>query len=250
MIVTNAHGINAGEYPILNAKGKDFFFADFQSVSDGVEYIMSLCSKRLPDAYGYNPYDIQVLSPSKKGISGVFNLNERLREVLNPPSKDKKERDFGFRLFREGDKVMQIKNNYDLRWTIPQTTEVGNGVFNGDVGIISSIRTDLNTLTVMFDEKKVVYDFKDIPDELELAYCITIHKSQGSEFPVIVMPMYEAPHMLISRNLLYTGVTRAKSLVVLVGKESIIHAMVDNNREDRRYSGLGSKLAGMSDENK
>lgn len=248
MIVTNAHGINGGKYPILNAKDKDFFFADLPNPSDGLEYILSLCSSRLPKAYGFEPYDIQVLSPAKKGVCGVYNLNERLRDALNPPDKSKRERDFGFRLFREGDKVMQIRNNYDIRWTNLVNTEVGNGVFNGDVGIISSIRSDLHTLTVMFDDKKVVYDFGDIADELELAYCITIHKSQGSEFPAVVMPMYEAPHMLINRNLLYTGVTRAKSLVVLVGRESIIHAMVDNNREDRRYSGLRDKLANTNDE--
>lgn len=248
MIVTNAHGINNGEYPVLNAKGKDFFFADFQNASDGVEYILSLCSKRLPAAYGFDPYDIQVLSPSKKGIAGVHNINERLRNVLNPPDKSKRERDFGYCIFREGDKVMQIRNNYDLRWTNVKTTEVGNGVFNGDVGIISSIRTDLSTLTVMYDDRKAVYDFSDVPEEIELAYCVTIHKSQGSEFPAVVMPMFEAPPMLINRNLFYTGVTRAKSLVVLVGKESIIHAMVDNNREDKRYSGLKRALVEINND--
>lgn len=242
MIVTNAHGIYNGEYPVLNAPGKDFFFADCPNAADGVEYILSLCNTRLPKAYGYNPFDIQVLSPAKKGIAGVYNLNERLRDVLNPPSKDKKERDFGFRLFREGDKVMQVRNNYDIKWQNLMGTENGNGVFNGDVGVISSIKNEFHTLTVMYDDKKVTYDFNDVSDELELAYCITIHKSQGSEFPVIVMPMYDAPHMLINRNLLYTGITRAKYLVVLVGKETIIHKMVDNNREDMRYSGLKDKL--------
>ena len=185
---------------------------------------------------------MQVLSPSKKGIAGVNNLNEILREVLNPASKDKKEHDFGFRLFREGDKVMQIRNNYDIRWEDVTTTRLGNGVFNGDVGTITSIRNDLKTITVMYDERKVVYEFKDISEEIELAYCVTIHKSQGSEFPVVVIPMYDAPHMLINRNLLYTGVTRAKSLVVLVGREEIVHKMVDNNREDKRYSGLCKRL--------
>ena len=242
MIVTNAHGIYNGEYPVLNAPGKDFFFADCRDAADGVEYILSLCSTRLPKAYGCSPFDIQVLSPAKKGIAGVNNLNERLRDVLNPPSDDKKERDFGFRLFREGDKVMQIRNNYDIKWQNLTGTENGNGVFNGDVGVISSIRSEFHTLTVIYDDKKVTYDFNDVAEELDLAYCITIHKSQGSEFPVIVMPMYDAPHMLINRNLLYTGVTRAKYLVVLVGRETIIHKMVDNNREDMRYSGLKRKL--------
>jgi len=242
MIVTNAHGINEGKYPVLNARDKDFFFADIPSAADGVRYISSLCSERLPGAYGYEPFDIQVLSPSKKGTAGVINMNEVLRSVLNPPSPEKKEQDFGFRLFREGDKVMQIRNNYDIRWTNTNTTELGNGVFNGDVGVITSIRKEFQTVTVMYDERKVVYDFKEISDELELAYCVTIHKSQGSEFPAVIIPMYEAPHMLVNRNLLYTGVTRAKSLVVLVGKEEIIRSMVDNNREDMRYSGLSKRL--------
>ena len=242
MIVTNAHGINEGRYPVLNAKDKDFFFADIPSATDGIQYIASLCSTRLPKAYGYDSFDIQVLSPSKKGTAGVINMNELLRSVLNPPSKDKQEHDFGFRLFREGDKVMQIRNNYDIRWTNTTTTQLGNGVFNGDVGVVVSIRNDLHTMTVMFDDRRVVYDFKDISDELELAYCVTIHKSQGSEFPVVIIPMYDAPHMLVNRNLLYTGVTRAKNLVVLVGREYVIHNMVDNNREDRRYSGLKKRL--------
>lgn len=242
MIVTNAHGINKGEYPVLNSKDTDFFFADVPSSKDGVAYISSLCAERLPKAYGYDPYDIQVLSPSKKGTAGVINMNEALREVLNPPSPQKKEQDFGYRFFREGDKVMQIRNNYDIRWTNTNTSELGNGVFNGDVGVISSIRKEFQTITVMYDERKVVYDFKEISDELELAYCVTIHKSQGSEFPAIIIPMYEAPHMLMNRNLLYTGVTRAKSLVVLVGKEAVIRNMVDNNREDKRYSGLNKRL--------
>ncbi len=242
LIVTNAHGINEGKYPVLNAKDKDFFFAEVPFAQDGVKYIASLCAERLPKAYGYTSYDIQVLSPSKKGVAGVINMNEVLRDSLNPPSKDKKEYDFGYRVFREGDKVMQIRNNYDIRWTNTTTTELGNGVFNGDVGVITSIRKEFGTLTVMYDERKVVYDFKELSDELELAYCVTIHKSQGSEFPVVIIPMYEAPHMLVNRNLLYTGVTRAKNMVILVGREEIVCAMVDNNREDKRYSGLSKRI--------
>ncbi len=242
LIITNAHGINQGVYPVLNAKDKDFFFADVPNPADGVRYISSLCNGRISKAYGFEAFDIQVLSPTKKGIAGSVNINECIRDSLNPPSEDKKEYDFGFRLFREGDKVMQIRNNYDIRWTNVITTRLGNGVFNGDVGIITSIRKEFKTLTVMYDDRKVVYDFKDIADELEHAYCITIHKSQGSEFPVVIIPMYDAPHMLINRNLLYTGVTRAKSLVILVGRESVIRTMVDNNREDKRYSGLEKRL--------
>lgn len=242
MIVTNAHGINEGKYPVLNAKDKDFFFAEIPSATDGIQYIASLCSSRLPDSFGYSPMDIQVLSPSKKGIAGVININEVLRSSINPPSDKKKEQDFGFRMFREGDKVMQIRNNYDIRWTSTVTSEIGNGVFNGDVGIITSIQKEFHTITVVYDDRKVVYDFKEIADEIELAYCITIHKSQGSEFPVVVIPMYEAPQMLVNRNLLYTAVTRAKNLVVLVGKKEVIHQMVDNSREDKRYSGLNKRL--------
>jgi exodeoxyribonuclease V alpha subunit len=247
LIVTNAHGINEGRYPVLNVKDKDFFFAPIPSPVQGVKYIASLCSEKLPKAYDIKPFDIQVLAPSKKGTAGVINLNEALREILNPPSEDKREQDMGFRLFREGDKVMQIRNNYDIKWTNITTTKLGNGVFNGDVGIIESIRKDLKTITVLFDDRRVVYDYKDISDELELAYCITIHKSQGSEFPVVIIPMYDAPHMLVNRNLLYTGVTRAKSLVVLVGREEIICQMVDNNREDKRYSGLRKRLSANED---
>lgn len=245
MIVTNAHGIYNGNYPVCNVKGKDFFFADFSDANDGLSYILSLCSTRLPKAYGFSSFDIQVLSPAKKGICGVYNLNEKLREVINPPSKGKKEHDFGFRTLREGDKVMQIRNNYDIKWSSTAGAEGGSGVFNGDVGVITDINESLHTVTVMYDDKKVVYDFKDA-DEIEHAYCITIHKSQGSEFPAIIMPMYEAPYMLMNRNLLYTGVTRAKQLVILVGKESVIRTMTDNNREDRRYSGLKNKLAEKS----
>jgi len=242
LIVTNAHAINEGRYPIIHEKDKDFFFADVPSTSDGISYIASLCSERLPKAYGIKPFDVQVLSPSKKGMAGVINMNEILRDAMNPPSEDKNEYDFGFRLFREGDKVMQIRNNYDIKWTNIITSQLGNGVFNGDVGVVSSIRKEFKTITVMYDDRKVVYDFKDIADELELAYCITIHKSQGSEFPVVIIPMYDAPYMLVNRNLFYTGVTRAKNLVVLVGKETVINAMVDNNREDKRYSGLKKRL--------
>ncbi len=242
LIITNAHGINQGRYPILTEKDKDFFFADIPNPADGAKYIASLCAKKLPEAYGYNGFDIQVLSPAKKGVAGVNNLNELLHDTLNPPSKDKKEHDFGFRILREGDKVMQIRNNYDISWTNTTTSRLGNGVFNGDVGVIESVRNDLKTITVMYDDRRVVYDFKDISEEIELAYCVTIHKSQGSEFSAVIIPMYDAPHMLISRNLLYTGITRAKNLVILVGREDIIRRMVDNNREDKRYSALCKRL--------
>lgn len=240
-IVSNAHAINAGDYPVCNQKDGDFYFASVHTPEQGASYICELCLTRLTSTYGYAPFDIQVLSPTKKGVTGVNNLNKILQNLINPPSKFKKERTFGDIVFREGDKVMQIKNNYDLEWTDVEKDYPGSGVFNGDVGYIKEINHDFHTLTVIFDDKKVTYSFKDL-SELTLAYCITVHKSQGSEFPVVVMPMFRAPDMLLSRNLLYTGVTRAKKLVVLVGSKQILHRMVDNNREDKRYSGLMEKL--------
>ena len=241
MIVVNAHDVNNGNYPKCNIKDKDFFFMPYADSNQGYECILSLCSERLPKAYGYNNFDIQVLAPSKKGINGVYNLNTGLQNILNPADGTKNEKKYGDIIFREGDKVMQIKNNYDIGWTLENGT-VGSGVFNGDVGVVHKISENFNTVTVIYDEeKKVVYDFKAL-DQLELAYAVTVHKSQGSEFPAVIMPLYEAPYMLINRNLFYTGITRARDLVILVGREDIMHKMVDNNRENRRFSGLKEKL--------
>ena len=241
MIVTNAHAINEGEYPECNVKDGDFYFASKSTPEQGAEYICELCFSRLKNTYGYDPFDIQVLSPTKKGIAGVNNLNKVLQGLLNPAHKTKKEKSYGDTVFREGDKVMQIKNNYDMEWNDVETDYPGSGIFNGDVGYIKEINHDFHEMTVVFDDKKVRYNFRDLA-ELTLAYCITVHKSQGSEFPVVVMPMFKAPDMLLSRNLLYTGVTRAKKLVVLVGMKPIMERMVDNNREDKRYCGLMEKL--------
>ncbi len=241
MIVVNAHYINSGMYPQCNIEGKDFFFASCPDVKKGYDYIMSLCSKKLPEKYGVNPLDIQVLSPAKKGVAGVFSLNTGLQDILNPSCDEKKEKRYGDIVFREGDKVMQIKNNYDKSWTMDGGV-IGSGVFNGDVGIIDKISEKFSTLSVIYDDnKKVVYDFREL-DEIELAYAVTVHKSQGSEFPVVIIPMYDAPYMLINRNLFYTGITRARDLVVLVGREEIVKKMVDNNRETKRFSGLQEKI--------
>ncbi len=240
-IVTNAHAINEGKYPVCNKKGGDFYFASVQSPEKGAEYICELCTTRLKNAYGYEPFDIQVLSPVKKGITGVNNLNKILQNLINPPSADKKERKQGDLVFREGDKVMQIKNNYDIEWTDTEKKYLGSGIFNGDVGYIEKINPDFQTVTIIFDERRAEYSFKDL-SELTLAYAMTVHKSQGNEFPVVIMPMFKAPEMLLSRNLLYTGVTRAKSLVVLVGNSYVLEKMIDNNREENRYSGLMEKL--------
>ena len=241
MIVVNAHEVNNGNYPQCNIKDKDFFYMSYPDANAGYECILSLCAERLPKAYGYNTFDIQVLAPSKKGINGVHNLNKGLQNILNPSSASKHEKQYGDIVFREGDKVMQIKNNYDIGWTMENGT-IGTGVFNGDVGVIQKISDNFNTVTVIYDdEKKVVYDFRDL-DQIELAYAVTVHKSQGSEFSAVIMPMYDAPYMLINRNLFYTGITRARELVILVGREEIIKKMVDNNRENKRYSGLKEKI--------
>lgn len=241
MIVVNAHRINNGQYPVCNSENTDFFFANLPSASDGAEYITSLCLEKLPHKYGISSADIQVLSASKKGIAGVANLNVLLQNALNPSDGNKVEKDNGTTLFREGDRVMQTKNNYDLEWYDVNTLEEGTGVFNGDVGYIESINNMLKTVAVVFDGRRVTYNFKDL-DELDLAYAATVHKSQGSEFPVVIVPVYDAPYMLVSRNLLYTAVTRAKKVVVLVGREDIVRKMVDNNRTVLRYSSLREKL--------
>lgn len=241
MIVKNAHDINEGKYPLVNTENSDFYFSYKTRAQDGLGYICELVSKRLKDKYGYEPFDIQVLSPSKKGICGVNNLNNVLQNLLNPPSKNKKEKSHIDIVFREGDKVMQIKNNYDIEWTSLMDNSVGLGVFNGDIGFVGEIDHDFHTLTVIYDDKKVLYSFKDL-SELTLAYAITVHKSQGSEFPVIIMPMFPISSMLLTRNLLYTGITRAKELVVLVGENQVLEKMIDNNKESKRYSALTQKL--------
>ncbi len=241
MIVYNAHEVNQGRYPVCNTENSDFYMKRCRLPEEGVEYICQLCISRLKKTYGYEPFDIQVLSPTKKGIAGVNNLNKVLQKLINPPSVRKREKTYGDTIFREGDKVMQIKNNYDIEWTNTESNYLGSGIFNGDVGYVSEINTDFSTLTVIFDDKKVTYGFSDL-SELSLAYSITVHKSQGSEFPVVIMPMFPAPGMLLNRNLFYTGITRAKELVVLVGDEGIMEKMVDNDREDKRYSGLMEKL--------
>ena len=241
LIATNAHKINNGEYPECNIKNGDFYFASIDHAEGGASYICELCLERLKKTYGYQSSDIQVLSPAKKGITGVHNMNKRLQFLLNPPAKSKKEKTFGDMIFREGDRVMQIRNNYDIIWKESATGQEGFGVFNGDVGFVEEINSDFKTMKVVYDDREVIYDFKELSD-LTLAYCITVHKSQGSEFPVVIMPMYPAPEMLSNRNLFYTGVTRAKELVILVGNKGVMYKMVDNTREDKRYSGLMEKI--------
>jgi len=244
MIIVNAHRINRGEAPYLNIRDKDFFFVPRGSAQSIVNTIVELCSKRMPGSFGFDPMrDIQVLTPTKKGLTGVINLNMELQKVLNPPQKDKNEKTFRDYIFREGDRVMQVKNNYNLKWqkTCGRNNE-GMGVFNGDTGIVQEIGDEEQKLEVLFeDEKTVVYDFS-ILDEIEPAFAVTIHKSQGSEFPAVVIPVFAGPQVLMTRNLLYTAVTRAKNLVVLVGSENVLSDMIRNERETLRYSGLAEKL--------
>jgi exodeoxyribonuclease V alpha subunit len=243
-IIMNAHRINRGEYPVLNEKGKDFFFVKQSSVENAAAAAIDLVSERLPRFAGCNPItDIQVLTPMKKSPLGVIELNLALQKRLNPPNPLKRELEFRTRVFREGDKVMQMKNNYDAVWRAGETE--GTGAFNGDTGVIRAI--DDEKITVFFDDGRLIdYELGQL-DELELAYAMTIHKSQGSEYNIVVMPIFGGPPMLMNRNLLYTGVTRAKKLAVIVGSPDALRAMVDNAREADRYSALGERVAKMCD---
>ncbi|MCQ2546891.1 MAG: ATP-dependent RecD-like DNA helicase [Clostridia bacterium] len=255
MIVVNAHRINHGEYPDCNARDKDFFLLRRKTEKEMLATVKELCLTRLPQYYadlvpgGINTVrDIQVLTPVRKGTLGCLNLNRELQEVLNPPSEDKEEKSYGDRTFREGDKVMQIRNNYELQWKNQEDFTEGEGIFNGDVGFIQTIDKDFNEVTVIFDDVRyVTYSFSQL-EELELAYAVTVHKSQGSEFPIIVMPISWFPPVLATRNLLYTGVTRGKDVVVLVGSEDKLNGMVDNNRISERYSGLEWRLRRLMNE--
>lgn len=244
LIVVNAHKINKGDYPDFNEKDKDFFFLRRKTEKEMLATIKDLCTRRLPTYFeNCDPLrDVQIMTPVRKGVLGSINMNKELQEILNPPSADREEKKFGERIFRVGDKVMQIRNNYQMEWKKADDFSDGAGVFNGDCGFIEAIDAEFNELTVVFEENKFVkYEFSQL-DELELAYTITVHKSQGSEFPLIIMPVSWFPPMLATRNLLYTAVTRAKQAVVLVGSEDKMRAMVDNNRIIERYSGLAVRL--------
>lgn len=235
-IVTNAHKIVSGQMPELHDKNNDFFFMKRNSAYDTAATVAELCTVRLPKAYLYSPInDIQVLCPSRKGETGTVSLNKRLQAVINPPSPEKKELQSGSRIFREGDKVMQIKNNYNIIWT--KDSEEGTGVFNGDIGTVKKIDKANGCLAVWFDDKEAVYSTDNL-QELEHAYAITVHKSQGNEFNAVVIPVMGVVPQLCYRNLLYTAVTRAKKLMVMVGSEKQIRDMVENNTRSKRYSAL------------
>ena len=237
-IVTNAHRIVAGEYPELNIKDNDFFFLRRNSASAVLSTVTELVSKRLPASYGYSPLeDIQVLTPQRKGDLGVYAINDSLQQALNPPAKGKREYKSTFFTFREGDKVLQTRNNYDIEWEKPGTREKGMGIYNGDIGIIRRIDLIGSTMEIDFDDRRCSYTL-DMASELELAYAVTVHKSQGSEYSAVVLPIYGGYDKLYFRNLLYTAVTRARKLLILVGSESRVYQMVDNNRKMLRYTGL------------
>jgi len=240
-IVTNAHAINNGELPVLDDKKGDFFFISREDEQQIAKTVADLCQNRLPRTYGDKIRDeIQVITPSRKGVAGTQPLNTLLQNVLNPAGKNKAERIYRGLTFREGDKVMQIKNNYDIEWD--RNGESGVGIFNGDIGIIKRIDRQLETMIIDFDERIAEYEFKML-DELEHAYAITVHKSQGSEYSVVIIPMYSYTPRLLTRNLLYTAVTRAQKMVILVGKASVVASMVENKRLTSRYTGLKYLLA-------
>ena len=240
LIVTNAHRINEGADPILTVTDNDFFFVRRENEGEIADTIASLITERLPRTYGKAIKDkIQVITPSKKGSGGVETLNSVLQARINPAMKFKREKSSHGVIFREGDRVMQIANNYDIEWE--RAGAVGVGLFNGDIGIIEKINLSDDSMTILFEDRTVEYPF-DILDELELAYAITVHKSQGSEYPVVIIPMYSCPKVLMTRNLLYTAVTRAKRMVILVGRADIPQRMVENNREVERYTTLKDKI--------
>lgn len=241
LIVMNAHAINHGQLPNLSVKNKDFFFMKRRTSDTVVETIQQLCSQRLPKNMGIDSTEIQVLSPTRKGETGTKNLNRQLQAVLNPESPDKKEKKYGDFLFREGDRVMQIRNNYDILWKKVDGIGSGAGIFNGDIGKITDIDYQAETITVVFDDREAEYDFTML-SELELAYAMTVHKSQGSEYRAVILTAWSGSRYLLTRSVLYTAVTRAKDLLIVVGNEEVIAAMVGNDHQTRRYSGLKLRL--------
>lgn len=245
-IVLNAHRIHAGEEPVLDNKSKDFFFLERSDVNVIYKHMIQLILEKLPRYVGATPYDIQVLTPMRKGKLGVETLNGILQQYLNPPDEKKHECRTGDTLLREGDKVMQIKNNYQLPWEVVSRYNIpidqGMGIFNGDIGVIRTIDEYAREVVVEFDEhRRVTYPYSGL-DEIELAYAVTIHKSQGSEYPAVIMPLLTGPHMLFNRNLLYTGVTRAKACVTILGSRATLFEMVANNRENHRYTGFTDQI--------
>lgn len=251
-IVMNAHRINMGQKIALNNKSKDFFFLPRNDVQVIYKHMIQLITEKLPRYVEAQPYDIQVLTPMRKGSLGVETLNEILQRYLNPADPSRKEHAAGDRIFREGDKVMQIKNNYQLEWEIVSQYGIridsGSGVFNGDIGTIRRIREESSTVQVEYDEHRLVeYTFSQL-DEIELAYAITIHKSQGSEYPAVLLPLLSGPKMLMNRNLLYTAVTRARKCVTILGRQEVVDGMIENENQYHRYTGLGRRILELESE--
>lgn len=251
-IVMNAHRINMGKKIALNNKSKDFFFLPRNDVQVIYKHMIQLITEKLPRYVEAEPYDIQVLTPMRKGSLGVETLNEILQRYLNPADPSKQEHMTGERIFREGDKVMQIKNNYQLEWEIVSQYGIridsGSGVFNGDIGTIRRIREESSTVQVEYDEHRLVeYTFSQL-DEIELAYAITIHKSQGSEYPAVLLPLLSGPKMLMNRNLLYTAVTRARKCVTILGSQEVVDGMIENENQYHRYTGLGRRILELESE--
>ena len=242
LIIVNAHKINNGEMPELSDRTRDFFFMKRANPSDVATTVTELYKSRLPKTYGLNPMsDIQILSPTKKGITGTVELNRILQMSINPPSQSKNEYKYGQTVFREGDKVMQTRNNYDIEYTT-ENGEDGVGIYNGDMGIVDSIHTQERYMIITFDDGKIIeYPFTSVED-LDLAYAITVHKSQGSEFSYVVIPLSTYMPMLMTRNLFYTAITRAKTMVILVGSDRIVENMTKNNTYTKRFTGLSDRL--------
>ncbi len=241
LIVMNAHRVNHGEMPQLQDVTNDFFFLNAASEEAVAQTVCALCATRLPQKMHIPSSQIQVLSPTKKGIAGTVNLNKMLQAALNPPAPGKKERQFGEFIFREGDRVMQIRNNYDIMWRKCDSSAAGTGVFNGDVGIVQAIDPTLEQLTVEYDDRLVDYDFSQL-NELELAYAITVHKSQGSEYQAVVLALWGGSSYLMNRSVLYTAITRARKLLVLTGRPETVPAMIQSAHHSKRYTGLKLRL--------
>lgn len=241
LIVMNAHRVNAGQLPDLRTTTSDFFFLRRRSEEEVASTICELCKTRLPQKMGIPPEEIQVLSPTRRGPAGTEALNRLLQAQLNPMSEAKKERKFGDFSFREGDRVMQIRNNYDILWRKTDGSQAGNGIFNGDIGVISQIDPAAEVVRVLFEDRMAEYDF-DMLGELELAYAMTVHKSQGSEYQAVVLSVWPGSPYLLTRSILYTAVTRGRKLLILVGREDVVTTMTENQRRSRRYSGLKLRL--------
>ena len=243
-IVMNAHAVNEGRMPVPSGADGDFFLMRRSDSAAVIETVAQLCATRLPAHYGLSPSQIQVLSPAKRQGSGTIALNRRLQQALNPPDENKLEKRFGDWVFREGDRVMQVRNNYDIIWEKGADGEQGTGVFNGDVGEIVQIFPRQECMIVRFDDRLATYTY-DMLGELELAYAVTVHKSQGSEFDAVVLALSDGlPRKLLTRNILYTAITRAKQLLVIVGSQDVVAYMVGNNQKGRRYSALRARLRG------